>query len=45
MPQKDLATGLYIVNYDSPFYQGFIIKPRAPDAKRTIISVNTEDNL
>ena len=44
MPQKDLATGLYIINYDSPFYQGFIIKPRAPDAKRSVVSVNTEDN-
>lgn len=25
MPVKDLATGLYVINNDSPFYQGFII--------------------
>ena len=27
MPLKDLATGLYTPNFDSPFYQGYIIKP------------------
>ena len=27
MPPKDLVTGLYIPNYDSPFYKDYIIKP------------------
>ena len=27
MPLKDLITGLYIPNFDSPFYQGYVIKP------------------
>ena len=27
IPPKDMNTGLYNPNYDSPFYQGYIIKP------------------
>lgn len=27
MPVKDIATGLYVINYDNPYYQGFIINP------------------
>ena len=26
MPVKDMSTGLYVCNYDNPFYQGYIIK-------------------
>jgi len=28
MPPKDLVTGLYVPNYESPFYKDYIIKPR-----------------
>ena len=27
IPSKDLVTGLYVPNYENPFYQGYIIKP------------------
>ena len=27
MPPKDLVTGLYTPNYDSPFYKDYYIKP------------------
>ena len=27
LPSKDLATGLYVPDYESPYYQGYIIKP------------------
>ena len=28
LPEKDPSTGLYIINYDSPWYQGYVIKPK-----------------
>ena len=34
MPAKDLATGLYIINYDNPYYQGFIIRAGRKDTGR-----------
>ena len=36
MPQKDLVTGLYVPNYDSPFYKDYIIKPGQRRQKPTI---------
>ena len=27
LPTKDLATGLYVPDYESPYYQGYIVKP------------------
>ncbi len=27
MPLKDLATGLYLPNYENSFYVGYVIKP------------------
>jgi hypothetical protein len=35
MPPKDLVTGLYTPNYESPFYKDYIIKPRPMAKKRT----------
>ena len=37
MPSKDLVTGLYVPNYDSPFYKDYIIKtePRAQRRGKT----------
>ena len=26
IPAKDISTGLYVLNYNSPFYQGYVIK-------------------
>jgi hypothetical protein len=55
MPPKDLVTGLYIPNYDSPFYKDYYIKPgsRSPKpirvkkekAKKVVQNTeNTENN-
>ena len=33
-PEKEPETGLYKLNYDNPFYQGYIIKINMRDAKR-----------
>ena len=33
MPQKDLVTGLYVPNYDSPFYKDYYIKPGSRSPK------------
>ena len=33
MPPKDLVTGLYIPNYDSPFYKDYYIKPGSRSPK------------
>ena len=35
MPHKDLVTGLYVPNYESPFYKDYIIKPGQRSQKRT----------
>ena len=35
MPHKDLVTGLYVPNYESPFYKDHIIKPGQRSQKRT----------
>jgi hypothetical protein len=49
MPPKDLVTGLYTPNYDSPFYKDYIIKPgqgvKKPEKKKKekIIAVDTKD--
>jgi hypothetical protein len=55
MPTKDLVTGLYVPNYDSPFYKDYYIKPgsRSPKpirvkkekAKKVVQNTeNTENN-
>ena len=55
MPPKDLVTGLYVPNYDSPFYKDYYIKPgsRSPKpirvkkekAKKVVQNTeNTENN-
>ena len=33
MPPKDLVTGLYVPNYDSPFYKDYYIKPGSRSPK------------
>ena len=47
MPPKDLVTGLYTPNYESPFYKDYIIKPRPMVKKKTrrekIVAVDTKD--
>ena len=47
MPLKDLITGLYIPNYDSPYYQGYIIKPgvRTKTHYKSIIPSKSNSNL
>ena len=47
MPLKDLVTGLYIPNYDSPFYQGYIIKPgtRKKERLKSIVHVSSKSNI
>ena len=48
MPPKDLVTGLYAPNYESPFYKDYIIKPRPVVKKRTrrekIVAVDKKEN-
>ena len=50
MPPKDLVTGLYVPNYESPFYKDYIIKPgkraqrRNKTRKDTITAVYTQSN-
>ena len=47
MPQKDLVTGLYVINYESPFYKDYIIKPGARTQKKTKtrkINITAVDN-
>ena len=51
MPKKDLLTGLYIINYENPFYKDYIIKPNQRNQKRirtrkerTIIKENATFN-
>jgi hypothetical protein len=43
MPLKDLATGLYAPNFESPFYQGYTFKPgvRKRVHYKSIIPINT----
>ena len=49
IPPKDLVTGLYTPNYDSPFYKDYIIKPgqgvKKPEKKKKekIIAIDTKD--
>ena len=49
MPLKDLTTGLYVPNLESPFYQGYIIKPGIKKKEKPVENVsnntNTNDNL
>ena len=42
-PPKDISTGLYNPNYDSPFYQGYIIKTTAKDSNDVEIEINDND--
>ena len=48
MPPKDVVTGLYTPNYESPFYKDYIIKPRPVVKKRTrrekIVAVDKKEN-
>jgi hypothetical protein len=37
LPKKDLATNLYIINYDNPFYKDYIIKPKRQAGRKTMI--------
>ena len=39
MPLKDLTTGLYVPNFESPFYQGYIIKPGIKKKEKPAASV------
>ena len=41
-PEIDPATGLYKLNYDNPFYQGYIIKINARDARRRATRKSTQ---
>ena len=48
MPLKDLMTGLYVPNYDNPFYLGYVIKPGVKKGNmrgRASISINPGDPL
>ena len=50
MPLKDLATGLYIPNYENPFYLGYVIKPGVKKGnmrgrQSIIVNMNPNDNL
>ena len=47
MPLKDLATGLYMPNYENNFYLGYVIKPGVKKGNmrgRASISVNANPN-
>ena len=49
MPPKDLVTGLYTPNYESPFYKDYIIKPRPIIAnkktkKEKIVAIDKKEN-
>ena len=48
MPLKDLVTGLYIPNYDNPFYLGYVIKPGAKRGnmrgRTSIFGLNPNEN-
>ena len=50
MPPKDLVTGLYVPNYENPFYKDYIIKPgqrtqkRNKTRKEKITAVDTQSN-
>ena len=35
MPKKDLITGLYVIDYENPFYKDYIIKPGQRNQKRS----------
>ena len=41
-PEIDPSTGLYKLNYDNPFYQGYIIKINARDARRRATRKSTQ---
>ena len=48
MPLKDLMTGLYVPNYENPFYLGYVIKPGVKKGNmrgRASISLNPGDPL
>ena len=48
IPPKDLVTGLYTPNYESPFYKDYIIKPRPMVKRKTrrekIVAVDKKEN-
>ena len=46
MPPKDLVTGLYTPNYESPFYKDYIIKPRPIVKKKRekIVAIDKKEN-
>ena len=50
MPPKDIVTGLYNPNYESPFYKDYIIKPGQGVQKKTkakkekIVAIDNKDN-
>ena len=50
MPLKDLATGLYLPNYENPFYLGYVIKPGVKKGnmrgrQSIFVNMNQNDNL
>jgi hypothetical protein len=50
MPLKDLATGLYLPNYENPFYLGYVIKPGVKKGnmrgrQSIFANMNQNDNL
>jgi hypothetical protein len=47
MPLKDLVTGLYVPNFDNPFYQGYIIKPgmRRKEKLKSIIKAPNKTSV
>ena len=47
LPLKDLITGLYVPNYESPYYQGYVIKPeiRKKDRLKSNATIKRNSNL
>ena len=45
IPKKDIITGLYTPNYDSPFYKGYLIKVEKKEEKKIDIKKNIKENL
>ena len=48
IPSKDILTGLYVPNFENPFYLGYIIKPGTKKGNmkgRASISLNSGENL
>ena len=45
VPSKDIITGLYTPNYDSPFYQGYIIKVEKKEEKKADVKKDVKENV